>query len=250
MRGRSSSWSTRAAPAPPSSWPCSRSTWPSSYSTRHARQLRGASRGAGGCSSYVEKQGPPGFGQKAPSRLHQRHRVPGTAPRCGQPRPISLLGRFNAVRPCWPWFSPRCWSAPTTTGWLTRRTGWEAHSSRARTSPCCTTSSPVPWPRARDLACACRGMFVDGYTRVPESAMTKNLPASSMIARPQAGGQPRRRIYSSFVALPGLAMSPSGQLLLMLRFLVANNRQNQELQRVPWVTRLQLAVLCKSASPR
>ena len=180
MRGRSSSWSTRAAPAPPSSWPCSRSTWPSSSSTRHARRPRGASRGAGGCSSYVEKQGPPGFGQKAPSRLHQRHRVPGTAPRCGKPRPISLLGRFNAVRPCWPWFSPRCWSAPTTTGWLTRCTGWEAHSSRARTSPCCTTSSPVPWPRARDLACACRGMFVEGYR---PSSRVSNDQEPKMAAR-------------------------------------------------------------------
>ena len=60
----------------------------------------GGVTGRGRVLVLCRKQGPPGFGQKAPSRLHQRHRVPGTAPRCGQPRPISLLGRFNAVRPC------------------------------------------------------------------------------------------------------------------------------------------------------
>ena len=159
----------------------------------------GGVTGRGRVLVLCRKQGPPGFGQKAPSRLHQRHRVPGTAPRCGQPRPISLLGRFNAVRPCWPWFSPRCWSAPTTTGWLTRRTGWEAHSSRARTSPCCTTSSPVPWPRARDLACACRGMFEVGYTRVPRTRVSNDQEppwASSMIARPQRRAGSRVGVFT------------------------------------------------------
>eukprot|EP00964_Phaeocystis_antarctica_P145011 scaffold110937_cov36-Phaeocystis_antarctica.AAC.1 len=39
----------------------------------------------------------------APSRLHQRHRMPGTAPRCDQPRAISLLGRASRpYRPCFP----------------------------------------------------------------------------------------------------------------------------------------------------
>eukprot|EP00964_Phaeocystis_antarctica_P052832 scaffold30961_cov36-Phaeocystis_antarctica.AAC.1 len=34
-----------------------------------------------------------------PSRLHQRQRMPGLAPRCGQPRPISLLGRAGRPDP-------------------------------------------------------------------------------------------------------------------------------------------------------
>eukprot|EP00964_Phaeocystis_antarctica_P100098 scaffold65807_cov60-Phaeocystis_antarctica.AAC.1 len=34
----------------------------------------------------------------APSRLHQHQRMPGAAPRCGQPRPIRLLGRSRRAR--------------------------------------------------------------------------------------------------------------------------------------------------------
>ena len=59
---------------------------------------RGA-RGAGGewesgeVRHHVENSAQQGSARVAPSRLHQRQRVPGPAPRCGQPRPISLLGR-------------------------------------------------------------------------------------------------------------------------------------------------------------
>eukprot|EP00964_Phaeocystis_antarctica_P035429 scaffold20234_cov62-Phaeocystis_antarctica.AAC.3 len=43
----------------------------------------------------------------APSRLHQRQWRPGAAPKCGQPRPDSCLGRINASRPYRPCFRPR-----------------------------------------------------------------------------------------------------------------------------------------------
>ena len=37
----------------------------------------------------------------APSRLQQRHKVPGAASRSGQPRPISLLGRAGRLYRAW-----------------------------------------------------------------------------------------------------------------------------------------------------
>ena len=68
--------------------------------------------GAGGPSSELEVRamrlqafevldhGMPRCGKQArygqPSRLHQRQRAPGAAPRCGQPRPSSLLGRAGS----------------------------------------------------------------------------------------------------------------------------------------------------------
>jgi hypothetical protein len=42
----------------------------------------------------------------APSRLHQRRRMPGAAPSSGQPRPVSLVGR--AHRSYWACFRHRC----------------------------------------------------------------------------------------------------------------------------------------------
>ena len=65
---------------------------------------RGA-RGAGGewesgeVRHHVENSAQQGSARVAPSRLHQRQRVPGPAPRCGQPRPTRLSGRVYAGRP-------------------------------------------------------------------------------------------------------------------------------------------------------
>ena len=52
-------------------------------------------------SCCVKNEAHQGLARMAPSRLHQRQRMPGVAPRCGPLRPISLLGRAGQPhRPC------------------------------------------------------------------------------------------------------------------------------------------------------